>query len=90
MGVLPGADMADYTRDQISFGQGLSVTAIQQAAALASVVNGVYHQPTVISSAHTAAGDSVPFERKEPYRVISEEASAAVVNMMEASVASPR
>ncbi|MGB3955467.1 MAG: penicillin-binding protein 2, partial [Brooklawnia sp.] len=90
MGVLPGADMADYTRDQISFGQGLSVTAIQQAAALASVVNGgVYHQPTVISSAHTAAGDSVPFERKEPYRVISEEASAAVVNMMEASVASP-
>lgn len=90
MGVLPGADMADYTRDQISFGQGLSVTAIQQAAAIASVVNGgVYHQPTIISSAHTAAGDSVPFDRREPHRVISEQASAAVVNMMEASVASP-
>jgi cell division protein FtsI (penicillin-binding protein 3) len=90
MGVLPGADMADYTRDQISFGQGLSVTAIQEAAAIASVTNGgVYHQPTIIASAHTAAGDQVPFERREPYRVISPEASAAVVNMMEASVASP-
>lgn len=90
MGVLPGADMADYTRDQISFGQGLSVTAVQQAAAIAAVVNGgVYHQPTVIASATTTAGDQVPFERREPYRVISAEASAAVVNMMEASVASP-
>lgn len=90
LGVLPGADMADYTRDQISFGQGLSVTAIQEAAAVASVVNGgVYHQPTVIASAITSSGDSVPFTRKDPYRVISPEASAAVVNMMEASVASP-
>ncbi len=90
MGVLPGADMADYTRDQIAFGQGLSVTALQQAAAVASVVNGgVYHQPTIISSATTTAGDVVGFARSEPRRVISAEASAAVVNMMEASVASP-
>lgn len=90
MGILPGADMADYTRDQISFGQGISVTALQEAAAVASVVNGgVYHQPTVIASATTASGDQVPFTRQEPYRVISPEASAQVVNMMEASVASP-
>lgn len=90
MGILPGADMPDYTRDQISFGQGLSVTALQEAAAVASVVNGgVYHQPTVIASAITPSGDQVPFQRREPYRVISEQASADVVNMMEASVASP-
>ena len=90
MGILPGPDMPDYTRDQISFGQGLSLTALQQAAAVAAVVNGgVYHQPTIIASATTAAGDQVPFERAEPHRVISEEASAALVNMMEASVASP-
>lgn len=89
MGVLPGADMADYTRDQISFGQGLSLTAVQNAAAIAAVTNGgVYHQPTIIASAATASGDAISFERTEPSRVISPEASAAVVNMMEASVAS--
>ncbi|WP_408647028.1 peptidoglycan D,D-transpeptidase FtsI family protein [Tessaracoccus coleopterorum] len=39
-GSVPKPDMADYTRDQISFGQGLSVNAIQMAAAVAAVVNG--------------------------------------------------
>ncbi len=90
LGILPGTDMADYTRDQISFGQGLSVTALQEASAISAIVNGgVYHQPTVIASATTAAGDAISFDRAEPRRVISPEASAAVVNMMEASVASP-
>lgn len=90
MGILPGTDMADYTRDQISFGQGLSVTALQEASAISSVVNGgVYHQPTVIASATTASGEQLNFDREDPYRVISEEASAGIVNMMEASVASP-
>ena len=90
MGLLPGTDMADYTRDQISFGQGLSVTAIQEATAVAAVANGgIYHPPTVIRKATTAAGEQVPLDRAEPRRVIGERASASVVNMMEASVASP-
>ncbi len=84
-GHLPAADMADFTRDQISFGQGLSVNAVQMAGALASVVNGgTYHQPTIIKSAKDAEGNEL--ERKEPTsrKVISEEASAMTVNMMEA------
>ncbi len=90
LGILPATDMADYTRDQISFGQGLSVTALQEASAISAIVNGgVYHQPTVIASATTASGDAIGFDRADPRRVISEEASAQVVNMMEASVASP-
>lgn len=90
LGILPGTDMADYTRDQISFGQGLSVTAVQEASAISAIVNGgVYHQPTVIASATTMSGEKIDFDRTEPRRVISQDASAQVVNMMEASVASP-
>ncbi|MDO5735492.1 MAG: penicillin-binding protein 2 [Propionibacteriaceae bacterium] len=86
-GTVPGGDMADYTRDQISFGQGLSVSAVQMSAAVAAAVNGgVYHQPTIIKSAVRA--DGTPFELPEPAqrRVVSEEASTAVVEMMESVV----
>lgn len=86
-GVLPPPDMADYTRDQISFGQGLSVTAVQMAAAAASVVNGgIYHQPTIIKGAIDAEGNEVELPGRQTRRVISEEASEMVVNMMEAVI----
>lgn len=90
MGYLPDADMADYALDQISFGQGLSVTALQQAAAVAAVTNGgIYHQPTIIHSVTTAEGEPIETEDRISRRVISEQASADLLNMMEASVASP-
>lgn len=84
-GRLPGKDMPDYTRDQIAFGQGLSVNAVQMAAAIASVVNGgVYHAPQIIKSAKDSEGNPVELPKPEGRRVISEEASATVRNMMEA------
>ncbi|WP_296139070.1 penicillin-binding protein 2 [uncultured Tessaracoccus sp.] len=84
-GSLPGADMADYTRDQIAFGQGLSATSVQMAAAIASVVNGgVYHQPTIIRRATDAEGKAVELAEPTSRRVISEEASQMTVEMMEA------
>lgn len=86
-GRLPGPDMADYTRDQISFGQGLSVTAVQMAAAVAAVVNGgVYHQPTIVKSAAHADGTPIELPVPTERRVISEEASAMVLDMMEAVI----
>ena len=88
-GSVPGADVADNTRDQISFGQGLSVTAIQEAAAVAAVTNGgVYNSPTIIRSATTADGRSVPVPTSQSRRVISPQASAMVLDMMESVVAS--
>ena len=39
-GQIPKPTMPDYTRDQVAFGQGLSVTALQEAAAVAGIVNG--------------------------------------------------
>ncbi|SHI38743.1 cell division protein FtsI (penicillin-binding protein 3) [Tessaracoccus bendigoensis DSM 12906] len=86
-GQLPGPDMADYTRDQIAFGQGLSVNAVQMAAAVAAVVNGgTYHQPTILKSATRADGTEVELPTPVSRRVISEEASSSVVEMMESVV----
>lgn len=83
-GHLPSADMPGYTRDQISFGQGLSVTPVQNAAALAGILNGgMYNPPTIIRSATDAAGNPVPVERREPRRVVSPETSRGVASMME-------
>ena len=87
-GSVPGDDMADYTRDQISFGQGLSVSAVQMASAVSAVVNGgVYHQPTIIKSARSADGTPIEMPVPQERRVISEEASDDVVDMMEAVIA---
>lgn len=86
-GSLPGGDMADFTRDQISFGQGLSASPLQMAAAVAAVANGgVYHQPSIIKSA--ARADGTPIELPTPLerRVVSEEASESVLDMMEAVI----
>ncbi|MDR1264534.1 MAG: penicillin-binding protein 2 [Propionibacteriaceae bacterium] len=86
-GQLPGADMSDQTRDQIAFGQGLSVTAVQIAAAVAAVVNhGLYRSPVLIQQAWTADGQPYPVPEQETRQVISPEASAQLVAMMEAGV----
>ncbi|RMB59689.1 peptidoglycan D,D-transpeptidase FtsI family protein [Tessaracoccus antarcticus] len=87
-GSVPGGDMADYTRDQISFGQGLSVSAVQMSAAVASVVNGgVYHQPTILKSATRADGTPVELPQPVERRVVSEKASAVTLDVMEAVIA---
>jgi cell division protein FtsI (penicillin-binding protein 3) len=87
-GYVPGGDMTGQTRDNIAFGQGLSVTAVQEAAAVAAVVNGgLYVSPTLIRSAWTSDGQ--PYEVAQPTtrQVISAEASADLLYMMEAAAA---
>jgi cell division protein FtsI (penicillin-binding protein 3) len=88
LGLVPEADMPDYQRDRAAFGQSISVTALQEAAAIAGMVNGgVYNAPTIISRVTTAGGKEVPIARTEPRRVISPEASEGLRDMMEAVVA---
>jgi cell division protein FtsI/penicillin-binding protein 2 len=60
-GYVPPADMSspsiDLTYAETSFGQGLTVTAMQMAAALSSVLNGgTYYQPTLVSQTIAANG----------------------------------
>lgn len=86
-GHLPPADMEDYTRDQISFGQGLSVTAIQEAAAIAALLNdGVYNQPSVIKSATDQDGKPVDLPKQDPRRVVSSSTSDQIRDLMQAVV----
>ena len=86
-GAVPGPTMADYTRDQISFGSGLSVTTIQMASAIAAVANGgVYNQPTIIAKGVGADGKPIAVDKTESRRVVSPEASAMVMDAMEAVV----
>lgn len=88
-GQLPPASMRDGVKDQIAFGQGLSVTAIQEAAAIAGIVNGgVYNPPSLIKSATDGAGNPVAIAKPQPRRIISPEASATVRDMMQAVVTS--
>ncbi len=84
-GWSPPPDLPDYSRDQVAFGQGLSTTGIQMAAAISGILNdGVYNYPTIVQSATDADGRAVPLERPAPRRVISEQASAMVIEMLEA------
>ncbi len=82
-GLLPKANMPDYTRDGVAFGSSLSVTAVQNAAAVGAIVNGgVYHAPTLISTM-----DGQPYTRPNqdttPRRVVSENTSEQVRSLME-------
>jgi cell division protein FtsI (penicillin-binding protein 3) len=86
-GVLPPSSMPGLTRDQVAFGQALSVTGVQEAAAVASVVNGgVYHAPTVIKSAQESTGAAVAVNRQPARQVVSAQTSAAVRDLMGAVV----
>jgi cell division protein FtsI (penicillin-binding protein 3) len=83
-GYLPDASMTGQTRDNIVFGQGLSVTAVQEAAAIAAIGNGgVYVSPHIIRSATTSDGAKVEVPTSDVRRVISQEASQQVLAMME-------
>ena len=87
-GILPAADMPDYSRDGMAFGgSAVAVTALQEAAAIAAVTNGgIYNPPRLIASTTNADGTVAELPAGEPRRVISKEASAEVVSMMEAMV----
>jgi cell division protein FtsI (penicillin-binding protein 3) len=86
-GIIPKPDMTDSQRDQISFGQAIAVTGIQEAAAVASVVNGgIYNPPTVIKKAIDGEGNEVAVPRAPQRRVISEKSSAEVRELMQAVI----
>lgn len=86
-GWVPKADMPNYTFDQIVFGQGLSMTALQMAAAVAAIANdGIYNAPTLLRATQNGGGQYTPVTTEDPRRVISPEASAMVLEMMETVV----
>jgi cell division protein FtsI (penicillin-binding protein 3) len=79
--------MTDDQRDRVAFGQAIAVTGIQEAAAVAGVVNGgLFNPPTVIKKATDGDGREVAMPRALQRRVISEKSSAQVRDLMGAVV----
>lgn len=70
----------------VSFGQGISVTAVQLVAALASVANGGFSvHPRIVERAVMANGQDVEFSRRyEPTRILSPETVRLLHRWMEA------
>jgi cell division protein FtsI (penicillin-binding protein 3) len=86
-GIMPKPDMKSGQRDQIAFGQAIAVTGIQEASAVAGVVNGgIYNPPTLIKNAFDGEGKEVGVPRAPQRRVISEQSSAQVRELMQAVV----
>lgn len=83
-GSVPGPDMASYTADSVAFGYGLSMNAVQMAAAIGAVANdGVYVQPSIIKSTTSPDGKVTPAPKPESHRVISAQAARDTIDMME-------
>jgi cell division protein FtsI (penicillin-binding protein 3) len=86
-GIIPKPDMTSGQRDQIAFGQAIAVTGIQEASAIAGVVNGgIYNPPTLIKKAFDGDGRELGVPRAPQRRVISEQSSAQVRELMQAVI----
>lgn len=78
-------DWSDAQHATISFGQGISVTAMQEASAIEAIANGgVYNEPTLVSGTGDSDGDGSGAADPESHRVVSKRAAKAVTRMMEA------
>jgi len=85
-GILPHPDgWADINHATIAFGQGLSVTVLQMAAAVSAVANsGRYVQPTLVSGFLQPDGSVTDAPPPATHQVISPDAARTVARMMEA------
>lgn len=85
-GLLPSdAQWTSQVGDRIAFGQSLSVTALQMAAAVNTIANGGMRvDPSLIKgSATTREGRVVGSDEASLRRVVSEEAAHQTMQMME-------
>jgi cell division protein FtsI (penicillin-binding protein 3) len=86
-GLLPWwENWSQINQDTISFGQGVSVNALQMAAAVNAIANGgVLVQPSLVQGlATTTQGQAVGSATTTSRRVISERAARLTTEMMEA------
>lgn len=84
-GLLPEpADWLPISRDTISFGQGLSVNAVQMSTALSAIANdGVYVKPSLVSGYVDSDGALEGADAPSRHRVISVKTAKQVAHMME-------
>ncbi len=75
---------ASNTRYQISFGQSVSVTALQMASVYATIANGgVRVEPSVVVGHTTSSGRYVPASRPAVRRVMSAHTASELMRILE-------
>ncbi|MGH1342972.1 MAG: penicillin-binding transpeptidase domain-containing protein [Nannocystales bacterium] len=75
---------SDIQGANISFGQGMSASPLQVAAAFSVLANGgTYHPPTIIRAVLDHDGNEAPLDRKEPERVVRTSTADTVLEMLE-------
>lgn len=75
---------ASNTRYQISFGQGVGVTALQMASVYATIANGgVRVAPSVVAGRTTGTGHFVPAPRPASRRVMSRATAGELMRILE-------
>jgi len=83
---------SDIQAANVSFGQGMSASPLQVAAAFAALANGgVYHTPSLVSQIINAAGEPTWDRRRdgpEGERIVREATADTVLGMLEAVVES--
>ena len=87
-GILAAAEQWD-TRQQytVLFGQGVAQTPLRTATVFQAVANGgVQVEPRVVEAVVAPDGTSTPVERPAGERIVSEETSRQVLDMMEVTV----
>lgn len=85
-GILPGgAALTSQVKDRMTFGQSMSVNALQMTAAINTIANGgLYVAPSlVVGSAVTDSGRAVGTDTTTTRRVVSTEAAQGTTDMLE-------
>ncbi|MFP5359445.1 MAG: peptidoglycan D,D-transpeptidase FtsI family protein [Actinomycetes bacterium] len=84
-GILHDAEDWDgRTKWAVTYGQGVSVTAVQATQVFATIANGgVRLQPTVVKGFRKDDGTFVEREVDEPERVVSEKTATQLMTMLE-------
>lgn len=85
-GIVPsGAALTDQVKDRITFGQSISVNALQMTAAINTVANkGEYVSPSLVQGSATMAdGTSIGTDHVTKRRAVSSQAAAQTARMME-------
>ncbi len=83
--LAPWRDWIQVERDNIAFGQGLAVNAVQMAAAINAIANGgEYVQPSMVKGRATPDfGPPTGSDLARRHRVVSEETATQMAEMME-------
>ncbi|HEX7161166.1 MAG TPA: penicillin-binding protein 2 [Trebonia sp.] len=80
----PPSKWAGDTRYTLSYGQGVSVNAVQMASVYATIANdGVRVQPTLIAGTYNAAGQYVPAKPSPSTKVIQPKTARELISILQ-------